>query len=71
MDYTLVHYDVNAWEGRAYEYGLRNLKSTGYPMEGLHYDPDLVVRGLVVDRELGNIVKMDRFGCAECKGLHS
>eukprot|EP00798_Chlamydomonas_sp_ICE-L_P019955 gene19955-26663_t len=26
MDYTLIHYDVNAWEGRAYEYGLEDLK---------------------------------------------
>lgn len=26
MDYTLIHYDVNAWEGRAYEYGLETLR---------------------------------------------
>lgn len=26
MDYTLIHYDVNAWEGRAYEYGLDSLR---------------------------------------------
>lgn len=22
MDYTLIDYDVNQWEGRAYEYGM-------------------------------------------------
>ena len=63
MDYTLVHYDVNAWEGLAYQHGLQNLKDIGYPTEGLQFVPDLVVRGLVVDQELGNIVKLDRFGC--------
>ena len=25
MDYTLVHYDVKAWEGMAFECGRRNL----------------------------------------------
>ncbi|CAD7698278.1 unnamed protein product [Ostreobium quekettii] len=69
MDYTLVHYDVNAWEGRAYQYGIRNLRSIGYPTEGLRFDPDLVVRGLVVDKELGNIVKTDRFGIPR-RGMH-
>lgn len=23
MDYTLIHYDVEAWEGKAYAYGLQ------------------------------------------------
>ena len=62
MDYTLVHYDVDAWEGKAFHYMLQNLQSMGCPTEGLHFDPTLVTRGLIVDMELGNLVKADRFG---------
>ncbi len=62
MDYTLVHYDVDAWEGKAFKYMLQNLQSMGCPIEGLHFDPTLVTRGLIVDQERGNLVKADRFG---------
>ncbi|XP_078149149.1 HAD-superfamily hydrolase, subfamily IG, 5'-nucleotidase [Carex rostrata] len=62
MDYTLVHYNVMAWEGRAYDYGMANLKSMGFPVDNLQFDPDLVIRGLVIDKEKGNLVKADRFG---------
>ncbi|CAL8467153.1 g6689 [Coccomyxa elongata] len=62
MDYTLIHYDVNAWEGKAYAYGLQWLREAGCPVEGLRFDPDLVIRGLIVDKELGNLLKVDRFG---------
>eukprot|EP00850_Spirogloea_muscicola_P019792 SM000199S05419 [mRNA] locus=s199:71818:86485:+ [translate_table: standard] len=62
MDYTLIHYNVNAWEGRAYDYGMANLRAKGYPVDGLKFDPDLVIRGLIVDKENGNLVKADRFG---------
>ncbi|PPS12455.1 hypothetical protein GOBAR_AA08188 [Gossypium barbadense] len=51
-----------AWEGRAYDYCMENLKSMGFPVEGLAFDPDLVIRGLVIDKEKGNLVKADRFG---------
>ncbi|KAH1147844.1 hypothetical protein GYH30_042806 [Glycine max] len=62
MDYTLVHYNVKAWEGRAYDYCMENLKNMGFPIDGLAFDPDLVIRGLVIDKEGGNLVKADRFG---------
>ncbi|CAL4950769.1 unnamed protein product [Urochloa decumbens] len=62
MDYTLIHYNVMAWEGRAYDYGMDNLKSMGFPVDDLKFDPDLVIRGLVIDKEKGNLVKPDRFG---------
>ncbi|CAI5507526.1 unnamed protein product [Closterium sp. Naga37s-1] len=62
MDYTLIHYNVNAWEGRAYDYAMENLRAKGYPTEGLRFDPDLVIRGLVMDKASGNLVKCDRFG---------
>ena len=69
MDYTLVHYDVNAWEGKAYDYGMRGLAAIGCPTEGLTFDPDLVIRGLILDTQLGNIVKVDRFGFVK-RGMH-
>ncbi|KAI5580943.1 hypothetical protein POPTR_008G205900v4 [Populus trichocarpa] len=62
MDYTLIHYNVKAWEGRAYDYCMGNLQSIGFPVDGLAFDPDLVIRGLVIDKEKGNLVKADRFG---------
>ncbi|PNT70260.1 hypothetical protein BRADI_2g08826v3 [Brachypodium distachyon] len=62
MDYTLVHYNVMAWEGRAYDFGMANLKSMGFPVDDLEFDPDLVIRGLIMDKVKGNLVKADRFG---------
>ncbi|KAI4344700.1 hypothetical protein L6164_011897 [Bauhinia variegata] len=62
MDYTLMHYNVMAWEGRAYDYCMENLRNMGYPVDGLAFDADLVIRGLVIDKERGNLVKADRFG---------
>ncbi|XP_017975233.1 PREDICTED: cytosolic purine 5'-nucleotidase isoform X2 [Theobroma cacao] len=53
---------IPAWEGRAYDYCMDNLKNMGFPVEGLAFDPDLVIRGLVIDKEKGNLVKADRFG---------
>ncbi|XP_037405109.1 5'-nucleotidase domain-containing protein 4-like isoform X3 [Triticum dicoccoides] len=62
MDYTLIHYNVMAWEGRAYDYGMGNLKSMGFLVDDLEFDPDLVIRGLIMDKVKGNLVKADRFG---------
>ncbi|KAJ8539766.1 hypothetical protein K7X08_014018 [Anisodus acutangulus] len=62
MDYTLMHYNVMAWEGRAYDYCMENLRNVGFPVDGLAFDPALVIRGLVIDKEKGNLVKADRFG---------
>lgn len=62
MDYTLVHYHSDAWEGHAYEFIRMSLQADGWPVSGLEFEPDLVIRGLVLDLELGNIVKANRFG---------
>jgi HAD superfamily 5'-nucleotidase-like hydrolase len=62
MDYTLIHYRVERWELRAYEDLRRRLAAEGFPVEELAFDRDLVMRGLVVDTELGNVVKANRFG---------
>ncbi|MEO8084026.1 MAG: HAD-IG family 5'-nucleotidase [Ardenticatenales bacterium] len=62
MDYTLVHYNVEAWERAAYEHMQRKLIARGWPVEHLRFDPSVVIRGLMVDRELGNLIKANRFG---------
>lgn len=62
MDYTLVHYDVPQWEARAYAHVQRRLLQKGLPVDDLRFDPELFSRGLVIDLELGNIVKANRFG---------
>ena len=62
MDYTLIHYKVDEWERRAYVYLRQKLVELGWPVEDLDYRPGFAVRGLIIDTELGNIVKADRFG---------
>ena len=62
MDYTLVHYDVVAWEARAYEHVRQRLAERGLPVKDLAFDAQQFARGLVVDLQEGNIVKANRFG---------
>lgn len=62
MDYTLIHYKVQAWEERAFNHIKRRLLAMGWPVEELRFDPQMVIRGLVIDTELGNMVKANRFG---------
>ncbi|AKU92372.1 HAD-IG family 5'-nucleotidase [Vulgatibacter incomptus] len=62
MDYTLIHYHVEEWERRAYEHIRDRLAQEGWPVAGLRFDPTTVTRGLVIDTELGNVIKANRFG---------
>lgn len=62
MDYTLVHYDVPAWEARAYAHVQQRLLARGLPVADLRFDANLFSRGLVVDLQLGNLIKANRFG---------
>jgi 5'-nucleotidase len=62
MDYTLIHYHVDEWERKAFAYLQQKLLELGWPVADVSYLPSLAVRGLVIDTELGNIVKADRFG---------
>ena len=62
MDYTLVHYHVDEWETRAFAHAKSKLIELGYPVEGIEFDPDAVIRGLAIDLEEGNLVKATRFG---------
>lgn len=65
MDYTLATYNVPAFEETAYRIVLDKLvKDLGYPPEllELRFDPEFVIRGLVIDTELGNFLKVNRYG---------
>lgn len=62
MDYTLIHYRHELWESRAYDHVVRRLAAQGWPVSGLQFDADFATRGLIVDLDLGNLVKASRFG---------
>jgi len=62
MDYTLIHYRIEEWERRAYAHLKSKLQAAGWPIDDLEFDPFLVIRGLILDVEHGNIVKANRFG---------
>jgi HAD superfamily 5'-nucleotidase-like hydrolase len=64
LDHTLAHYDALPIEKLAFEMTKRKLvEKKGYPRDILRfrYDPEFVVRGLVVDKLRGNLIKMDYF----------
>jgi HAD superfamily 5'-nucleotidase-like hydrolase len=69
MDYTLIHYKVEAWEQRAYEHMRDRLVALGWPVAHLTFDPMLAMRGLIIDTEKGNLLKANRFGFVK-KALH-
>jgi len=64
MDYTLAMYKPETFEMMSYNETVKKLVAEyGYPralMEKFEFDPNYMVRGLVVDKKRGNILKMDR-----------
>ncbi len=65
MDYTLAIYHMRRIEQLSFDMTLSSLVSVrGYPAEigQIQYDHQFVMRGLVVDKLNGNLIKMDRFG---------
>ncbi|XAR61760.1 5'-nucleotidase [Bertholletia excelsa] len=63
MDYTLAQYKPETFESLAYEGTVRKLVyDLGYPQELLEwtFNWKYMVRGLVLDKKRGNILKMDR-----------
>lgn len=69
MDYTLVQYYENVWEARAYHHAKQLLREKGFPVDDLQFDEELVCRGLMIDKELGNLIKVDRHGYVR-KAMH-
>ena len=64
MDYTLAIYLQDALEKLSLESTTAKLLARGYPAEIGNADPDprFAIRGLMVDKKLGNIIKQDRHG---------
>lgn len=65
MDYTLAIYRQAAMENLSIECTLKKLvEDRGYPPEvkEISVDPAFALRGLVIDKDHGNILKMDRHG---------
>jgi HAD superfamily 5'-nucleotidase-like hydrolase len=62
MDYTLALYDPKTFETLAYKETLKKLVTLGYPDEILawEFDTEYMIRGLVIDKKNGNILKLDR-----------
>eukprot|EP01119_Soliformovum_irregulare_P018681 TRINITY_DN5778_c0_g1_i2.p1 TRINITY_DN5778_c0_g1~~TRINITY_DN5778_c0_g1_i2.p1 ORF type:complete len:526 (-),score=132.72 TRINITY_DN5778_c0_g1_i2:56-1633(-) len=64
MDYTLAQYISPAYETLTYNLLVERLLEMGYPdvLKTFQYDPSFPVRGLILDRVLGNFLKIDAFG---------
>lgn len=63
MDYTLAIYQLRELEELAFGMtAARLVEHHGYPaaLREVRYDPAFVIRGLVVDKQHGNLFKMDR-----------
>jgi HAD superfamily 5'-nucleotidase-like hydrolase len=69
MDYTLVDYRVDVFERQVFAFARERFLAQGWAVESLEFDPGMVARGLVIDTELGNVVKANRFGLVR-KAMH-
>jgi 5'-nucleotidase len=65
MDYTLAIYKKQPMEQLQYDLTVERLITRGgYPEEirALKYDPTFIVRGLILDKRTGHLIKMDTHG---------
>lgn len=72
MDYTLAIYRQEAMDALSIELTIAGLvEHKGYPRQLLTLapEPNYPIRGLLIDRRLGHVLKMDRFGAIH-KGYH-
>jgi HAD superfamily 5'-nucleotidase-like hydrolase len=63
MDYTLALYHQDRLERLSIDLTLAKLiEKHNYPetIKDIHYDPRWAIRGVMVDRQLGNVFKLDR-----------
>lgn len=61
LDHTLAIYDRNAFETLAFRETVKKFVENGYPEEllQLNFDPSMHQRGLLVDMDRGNVLKVD------------
>lgn len=65
MDHTLIRYNSERFEGLAYQKMIEKLVAKyDYPKEilDLRFDFKSVIRGLVIDKTRGNLLKVSRYG---------
>nr|CAB3264465.1 cytosolic purine 5'-nucleotidase [Phallusia mammillata] len=64
MDYTLAVYKSPQYEELGFDLARERLIECGYPedLRTYVYDPSFVLRGLIFDRELGHMLKVDTYG---------
>lgn len=65
MDHTLIRYDYQKFEEMAYDEVKRKLvELRGYPKIVLEqsFNPELVIKGLVIDKKNGNTLKINQHG---------
>lgn len=63
MDYTLAVYRQDEMDRQSIEATVAKLVERGYPeaLLSMKYRTDFPIRGLLIDRKLGNVLKMDRY----------
>lgn len=71
MDYTLALYNQEAMDALSVRVTVDDMIRRGYPssLRDLHFDTRFPIRGLLVDKQEGNILKMNRFKVIT-KGYH-
>jgi 5'-nucleotidase len=71
MDYTLVTYNQREMDALSVEVTLKGLIKRGYPeyLREVSFDPLFPIRGLLIDKRLGHVLKMNRFQGIQ-KGYH-
>jgi HAD superfamily 5'-nucleotidase-like hydrolase len=67
MDHTLIVYNREAFESLAFAETLKKFIAAGYPeaLRNLVFKPNFLIRGLLVDMDRGNLLKVD--GHKYCK----
>ena len=64
MDYTLVRYDSHAFEEMTYKEIIKKLtdvKNYPAPVKNLKFEFNRAIRGLVIDKPHGNILKLSTY----------
>jgi HAD superfamily 5'-nucleotidase-like hydrolase len=66
MDYTLAIYDQEEMDRLSIDVTAARLIKRGYPdwITTIPYDTRFAIRGLLIDKKFGNVVKMDRYKAA-------
>jgi HAD superfamily 5'-nucleotidase-like hydrolase len=74
MDHTLIRYNSEAFEKLSYSIMQNKLIKRGYPevVKDLKFSFDYAIRGLVIDRKKGNLLKVSRHSAirASVHGTH-